>query len=51
MTEFWIIVWKAVFFLGFGLFSVMAVWVAVAGGRDVKRLLARLRQKQDSGSQ
>ena len=47
MTGFWRVLWKAVFILGIGLFFVMAVWVIIAEGRDVKRLISGLRQKRD----
>ena len=39
---FWIVLWKAVFILGLGIFAVMAVWVTIAGWRDIKSLFASI---------
>lgn len=43
--EFWIVLWKAVFIIGIGLFAVLAVGVTVGGARDVRRLLGTLREE------
>ena len=43
MTDIWIWIWQIFFIavlLGFG---VMALWVTVAGFRDIKKLFARLK--------
>jgi len=39
---FWMILWKAVFIFGVGIFAVMSVWVTIAGWRDIRRLFARM---------
>ena len=39
MIENWIIVWKIVFSLGLSLFAVLAVWVAIQGGLELKKFL------------
>jgi len=38
------LLWKIVFILGLIVFAVMAVWVTIAGARDIKRLFARIEQ-------
>ena len=43
----WMILWKTVFVIGVGIFAVMSLWVIVAGFRDIKRLLEKI--KKDHG--
>jgi hypothetical protein len=43
--EFWILLWKVVLIVGLGLFATLAVVVTVGGARDVRRLLATLRDE------
>lgn len=42
-VEFWMTLWKVVFIVSVGAFSVMAVWVTIWGARDIKRLLTILK--------
>ncbi len=44
--EFWILLWKAVFVVGVGLFAALAVVVAFGGARDIVRLLRTLRTQR-----
>ncbi len=46
-TNFWIVLWKIVLIGGLTLFSVMAVWVAIGGFFDVKRLFAQLNKEHE----
>lgn len=43
---YWELAWKALFIGGIGIFAVMSVWVAVAGFRDIRKLLAGLEAKK-----
>ena len=43
--EYWIMLWKAVFIIGVGLFSLLAVVVTIGGACDVRKLLATLREE------
>ena len=45
--NFWMWLWKIVFVLGVGVFSLMAVWVTIGGWRDVKDLLRDLKAQHD----
>lgn len=47
----WITLWPLVLFVTLGLFAVMAVLVTVLGARDIRRLLAHLRESPDSDSE
>lgn len=38
----WMEIWKWVFLAGTGLFALLAVWVAVQGGRDLRSLFRDL---------
>ncbi len=42
--EFWILFWKIIFIVTILAFSGMAVWVAVGGYQDVKKMFARLEE-------
>lgn len=42
---YWELTWKALFIGGLGIFAVMALWVAVAGFNDIRKLLAGLERK------
>ena len=44
---FWIILWKAVFILGVGIFAIMSVWVIIAGFKDIKKLFATINKEHD----
>ena len=41
--DFWIWLWKAVFVISIGLFSVLAVVVSIGGALDVVKLIRSLR--------
>ena len=44
----WMAIWKVVLVFAVGIFAVMAVWVAIAGFRDIRRLFAAIeRSHQD----
>jgi hypothetical protein len=43
--ELWIVLWKAVFVLGVGLFAVMAVVVTIGGALDIASLVRTLRSQ------
>lgn len=43
---FWIILWKVTLVVGLLAFAVLAVWVTIYGARDIKHLLATLRDGQ-----
>ena len=47
--DFWIMLWKIVFLAGVGAFAVMAVWVAIFGARDIKKMLANLAEEHETG--
>lgn len=49
-VEFWMTLWKVVFIVSVGAFSIMAVWVTIGGARDIKRLLTTLKgdNKEDT---
>ena len=51
--EFWIMLWKAVFIVGVGLFAAMAVAVTIGGALDIAKLLRNLRSSgsNDDSSQ
>ena len=38
----WMLLWKIVFIVGVVGFAGMAVWVTIAGARDIKRLLKQI---------
>ncbi len=46
----WIQFWKIVLYGGVGAFSVLALWVIVAGFGDIKRMFADLRGQQECDS-
>ena len=39
---FWIVLWKSVFIVVLSVFAAMAVWVTVAGFKDIKKLFAKI---------
>jgi hypothetical protein len=43
----WILLWKTVLILALAAFTVMAVFVTVLGARDIRKLLAALRDPED----
>ncbi|GMU94164.1 MAG: hypothetical protein AMXMBFR4_32220 [Candidatus Hydrogenedentota bacterium] len=51
--EFWVSLWKWVFILSVGAFSLMSVWVTIQGAFDIRSLLRTLREehaaKKDAG--
>jgi hypothetical protein len=47
----WMLLWKIVFIAGVIGFSVMAIWVTIAGARDVRRLFQRLDESHRSRRQ
>ncbi len=46
----WEILWKFVLIVGVSLFAVMAIWVTIAGARDLRRLLTRIDESHHDGS-
>ena len=46
--SFWIVLWKAVFIVTVSCFGLIAVWVTIQGARDIKSLLADLREEHKS---
>ena len=46
--SFWIFLWKAVLILGLLVFTSMAVWVAVGGYRDIKKLFRKVEEEHES---
>ena len=42
---FWIGLWKFMLVASLIVFSCMSVWVTIGGARDIKRLLAKLREE------
>ena len=44
-VAFWIILWKTVFFIGVGLFAVLAVAVTIGGFFDIRRLFRSLHER------
>jgi len=44
----WVLLWKAVFGLGTIAFAAMALWVTVQGARDIKAMLATIRQTHET---
>ena len=48
--ENWILFWKIVLYAGLGVFSVLALWVIVAGYGDIRRMFADLRRQQECNS-
>ncbi len=47
----WMIVWKAVLVFAIGIFGLMAVWVTIAGLRDIRRLFTTLDDSHRGGSE
>ena len=45
--ETWELVWKIVFWVGLGVFAVMAVWVTIYGYRDIRTMLRRIREQHE----
>ncbi len=45
---FWIILWKATLIVGLVAFSVLAIGVTFFGARDVKHLLATLKNEHEN---
>jgi hypothetical protein len=43
--EFWMVLWKFVFIVSVGAFSVMSIWVTVQGAFDIRSLLRTLRDE------
>ena len=48
--EGWILFWKVALYSGVGLFSVMSVWVTIAGYGDIKKMFVELRRQQECKS-
>ena len=44
-VEYWILLWKIVFFVGVGLFAILAVVVTIGGALDIGRLFKTLREE------
>jgi hypothetical protein len=45
----WMLLWKITFIVGVTLFAVMAVWVTIAGAKDIKRLFKRIEESHEDG--
>ena len=48
--EGWILFWKIVLYGAIGLFTVLSLWVIVAGYGDILRMFADLRRQADETS-
>jgi len=46
--EFWVVLWKVVLLGTVGIYGVMAVWVTVQGARDIKSMMADIRQRHEA---
>ena len=46
----WILFWKTILILALAIFALMAVFVTVLGARDIKKLLAALRDLEGDSS-
>lgn len=42
---FWMTLWKVVFIISVAAFSIMSLWVTIGGARDIRSLLALLREE------
>jgi len=49
-VESWALLWKASLIVSLAAFSIMAIVVTIGGAADIRRLLARLRERSDDGS-
>jgi hypothetical protein len=45
--EFWIVFWKIVFIATVAMFAGMAIWVAVKGFGDIKKLFLRIDESHE----
>lgn len=45
--ETWALIWKVMFIVILAVFAVMSVWVSIGGWADIKRLLEKLRGKDE----
>lgn len=45
--EFWMLVWKICLVGTLVVFAGLAVWVTIGGARDIRKLVARLRDGDD----
>lgn len=45
--ETWALIWKIMFILVLIVFAGMSVWITVGGWRDIRRLLEKLRGKDE----
>ena len=45
--ETWALIWKIMFILVLAVFAGMSVWITVGGWPDIKRLLEKLREKDE----
>jgi len=45
----WMLLWKIVFVIGISGFALMAVWVTIAGAKDIKRLFKRIEESHEEG--
>lgn len=46
---FWVVLWKVVLLATVGIYGVMAVWVTIQGARDIKSMMADIRQRHEAG--
>ncbi len=46
--DFWMSLWTFIWFLSLGIFALLSVLVIILGGRDLKALLAALRQRHEA---
>ena len=44
---FWIMLWKITLIGGLALFACMAIWVAIGGFFDIKKLFARISESHE----
>ncbi len=43
----WMLLWQIVFIVGVTVFAGMTVWVTVAGYRDIKRLIEKIKKSHE----
>ena len=46
----WMLLWKTVLIVGMLLFGLMAIWVAIWGAVDIKKLLRSINTEHETGT-
>lgn len=47
MIETWALIWKYTFLTGITLFAAMSIWVIIAGGMDIIKMLQTLKNSKE----